>query len=504
MGYVTPPVMSASTLLGATQLNIISQDLIDIEGRCKAPNVPFERYGTGDHGAGITELEYHVIHKYVTSTSEHLGLEYAIDVTNQGGGTGAVSTCMVVDGTTACTFSVPSGACTFRGIKDLAFLDNVDGVDYTIGFQINDSACGNVNSTVIRYLGEIKDWNNTYDSFRAARFNDGDTADVTGDLARLRANIIALNAAAKRGTMGFRARSVENMDDSAGEQTLFDGYLKSIKTGRLYMLFAYGHNTNDAGHIFLKTTMGGEALATITACPGGYVAFESPTISACTLDCSSSAYAMNAEVRVTVSACCDTTEGNGTGLAKLMYLAEVPGGSIQNWYTPGNYEHGDYVEGTTGCINEKLSTAASNVEHLAGDWGGSGYGTDDQSTTLPVGRARAVYRFPVHLAGVQHLTGHLYTVRSSADGSESAQQIYAIHSGETGYYRGRNCTLKYPAASASPDTQSITDWTNAVGYDNVDMQSISGLAVGQVYFTESIVDITVASVANDYIEERFA
>jgi len=520
MNYTTPPPMSASTLLGATQLNIVADDIVDIEGRCKAPNIPFETVTFGDElsGANQREAQYNMIHKYITSASEHLGLEYSITVAG-GAGTGAsqVSTCMIVAGTNACTFTDSVGSTVYRGVKDLSFLADSDGVNRAVQFKANDATNGATNETTIYYLGQIKTTSSGYTPFSASRFRDGDTTSACTDLHALRDNIINLNGLAKRGTAGFRARSrdvyvAEGVD---ANQTLFDGYVKSTRGGRLYLLVGYSREHGYQSTIYFKPTFNGTALTTIAMAGSGSVAPEKMTMTACSLDTTGIAHNPNDEVRVTVTACSTHNLSYGYDVAYLLYLAEAPGGSNTGYTTLGPFTAGSYVYGNSGSTSLQLSTAASNIEYLAGDTDRKGYGsTGSSSGSMPVGDARAVYRFPIHRAGRQIIGGESYPIErmgmsvSAGSNSRDVQRLYAIHTGDTGYYRAYGATLKYAAASASPNTYEIQDFSTTSRYDSINMLSMPDLAMGMIYYTEVEIpkgyEGTDGYMVNDYIEERYS
>jgi len=509
MGYTTPPPMSASTLLGATQLNIIAEDLIDIDGRCKAPNVPFERASLSDVG-GSPRYAWRgwMLHKYISSA--HLPLEYTIQVSHDGG-TGTVCTDLIIGGTAACSFSASdAGTQTFQGNKDLSFLTDADGKNTQILLDVRDADRNGdgtaKNTTTVQWMGQLKITNTGYTSFRDGRFTDGDTGDVTGDLSRLRSSIINLDGYADRGVGGFRARETGDITDGDGNQTLFDGYLKTTGAGGLYMILGFARNASDpAIHTYVKTVVNGSSMTTIDHSSRYWIGRTHPQTTACTF--SLAGYTMNDELRVTVTACTNATDYGNCSRARLIYLAEVPSGSMAGWVSPGTYTSGSYVLGNanpggTDYTNIWLSTAASNVEHLAGDTGGSGYGTDYQTAAKPIGTARACYRFPVYKAGDQDGQGKINVISDDpSDGGKRYQRIYNIHTGATAYARCKSGILKY-GPTGSPFTHRIEDPHSATGYRNIDLEDVGDLAYGMLYYSEVELSQTDATVQNDYLEER--
>lgn len=506
--------MSVNTILSATQMNIIADDLIDIDGKCKAVNVPFEQFELTDLGSGSARAGWRG--HYLQSSNTDVDLEYLITVTSDGG-SASVWTDLVCGSTTACQFGgIGAGTSTFQGVKDLDGVVSENGGDDVFIYLQAHNSTDAVNATQIKWLSQLKTANAGYESFSASRFRDGDTSTVDDQLAILRTDIANVNGYAKRGVAGFKARESGYFESSASK-VLFHGYVNSIGPGSsLYMVLGFmfdnSHGTNRV--VRVKTTFDGTDLADIDWTVPGWVGYSNLVTTACTLSCAAATYDVNDKCEIVVGACTtanDADNDDGKAQVMLMYLAEVPSGSRADWVSPPTFTSGCYVLGHSACPSASpqwLSAAASNIEALAGDTGRGGYGTDEQdAATLPVGRARAIYRLPVHRAGQQYGTDFDSSTPGVVEGKY--QRIYSIRTGETAYVRARNAILKYGPA-ASPLTHEVDDFTATAEYDTINMDNIGDLEYGMLYYVETELPTDAegatspSNIMADYLEERFS
>ncbi len=551
MPYTVPPVISASTLLGATQVDIYGDDLIDLEGRSRAPLVPFESAPLADHYASAADNEPSwrgfMVHKYITSASEHLRVAYYLDMTLSGSngtpvvqfmsGNTVLHSVDVTTTTTASSFALP----TVNWLDGRHTQCNV-----RLQNAVNTDGGGTATATgTLRYLEQIKLDSDNYAAFRAGRFADGDTTTVGSDFATLRDNIIELDALAAGGRGAFRARvGVSDYQWLGGPYAqssveLFDGYTRCNRGGGVYMAWAVAHSGRDTSKsLWYKVTYNGSEVGVIehksTATSRDQYAatqqfdLDKVDISASTLNVAAEAgYAnipYNAYVPITVTACTNsTTEHTGYFSPALLYLAEVPSASDTGWVTPGDHAEGGSVLGNTigQSASMLLETLADNVELLAGDEGGSGFATLNVAASngmASIGAARCIYRFPIQRMGRQPYGIAAADVVEAPGGvinpldasGKVVQRLYSIHTGDTIIVRGCNARLKY-GPSASPLVQSIEDYdTLSASYDEIDANSVDGLRVGMVYYAEAEIPTDPESgrpVGDlpeqlDYLEER--
>lgn len=545
MAYTAPPVIAASTLLGATQVDIYGDDLIDMASRARSAAVPFEAAPLSDHNNSEPSWRGFMVHKYITSASEHLRIAYYLDLTLAAGtGTPVVqflsgetvlhSVNVAATGTVASSFGLPvvnwlDGRHTQCNVRLLNADNNGGGTAEATG--------------TLRYLEQIKLDSDNYAAFRAARFADGDTAAAGSDFEALRDNIIELDALARGGRASFRARRLMGDRGNLGgpyvynSGTLFSGYGRCNRGGGLYLVYAFAHAGRDGSKsCWLQATYNGSAVGSIehhstATSRDDYNPVSNPDLDAIDI-CASrldvaaetgyAAIPYNAYVPITVTACTNSdTERTGAFAPILLYLAEVPSASDIGWSTPGDHAEGGSVLGNTvgQSASMLLETLADLTEFLAGDEGASGFATLNVGACAgmeSIGAARCVYRFPIQRMGRQAYgispddsspVGGV--INPLLAGGNAVQRLYQMRAGDTIIARGSNARLKY-GPSASPLVQNIENYDQvSASYDEIDAESVDGLYGGAIYYAEAEIPVHEGrpmgdqSEQLDYLEERY-
>jgi len=148
--------------------------------------------------------------------------------------------------------------------------------------------------------------------------------------------------------------------------------------------------------------------------------------------------------------------------------------AIPTWTVFDDVDHPEYVSGDDAGNDSPLRALYDNTAHLAAD-DGTGYASDaNAGTGYPVGSAVAAYRSPV----MWNSAGYMM------DGDTLYHVVFFQHAYPYLVYHTRGTALVYADDVGEEQTQAITD---TVEQGVIELDSLRGLAVGQVYYLRAAV-----------------
>jgi hypothetical protein len=158
---------------------------------------------------------------------------------------------------------------------------------------------------------------------------------------------------------------------------------------------------------------------------------------------------------------------------------------IPTWTVFDDVDYPEYVSGDDGGNDSQLRALYDNTAFLAAD-DGTGYASDaDASTGYPIGSAVACYRAPV----MWSMPGYMLV------GQTNYHVMYLQRTYPYLVYHTHGAELVYTDDAGNEQTQGLTD---TVQQGVIELDSIKGLAIGQLYYVRA----PVASEGN-YIAFAF-